>query len=51
MYLDNNDFSGYWIVEYIDVDGTTKKDRFNTDLDAKSFYDELMLEQNTPQFE
>jgi hypothetical protein len=42
MYLDTSDYSGFWIVEYIDNDGTTKKDRFGSDLEAKIFYDTLM---------
>lgn len=49
MYQDNSDFYGYYIVEYIDENGETKKDRFDTDLDAQVFYNELMLERNTPQ--
>jgi hypothetical protein len=51
MYQDNSNMSGYYIVEYIDIDGETKKDTFDTDLDAKVFYDELMSEQNTTQSE
>ena len=51
MYQDNSNMSGYFIVEYIDIDGETKKDIFDTDLDAKVFYDELMSEQNTTQSE
>lgn len=49
MYQDNSDFSGYYIVEYIDENGETKKDRFDTDLDAQIFYNEIILERNTPQ--
>lgn len=51
MYQDNSDFSGYYIVEYIDENGDTKKDRFDTDLDAQEFYLELMQERNTTQSE
>lgn len=51
MYQDNSDFSGYYIVEYIDENGDTKKDRFDTDLDAKEFYLELIQERNTTQSE
>lgn len=51
MYQDNSDFSGYYIVEYIDENGDTKKDRFDTDLDAQEFYFELMQERNTTQSE
>ena len=51
MYQDNSDFSGYYIVEYIDENGDIKKDRFDTDLDAQEFYLELMQERNTTQSE
>lgn len=44
MYMDTSNNSGYWIVEYIDNDGSIKKDTFNTDLDARVFYNTLMLE-------
>jgi hypothetical protein len=43
--------SGYYIVEYIDIDGETKKDKFDTDLDANQFYLELMQERNATQSE
>jgi hypothetical protein len=49
MYQDNSDFSGYYIVEYIDENGEIKKDRFDTDLDAQEFYNEIILERNTTQ--
>ena len=49
MFVDNTNKSGYYIVEFIDNDGLIKTEKFNTDLDAKNFYDELMLEQNSPQ--
>lgn len=49
MYQDNTNMSGYYIVEYVDINGETKKDTFDTDLDARAFYDELILERNTPQ--
>jgi hypothetical protein len=51
MYQDHSDFSGYYIVEYIDENGNTKKDRFDTDIDAQEFYLELMQERNTTQSE
>lgn len=51
MYQDHSDFSGYYIVEYIDENGDTKKDRFDTDLDAQEFYLELMQERNATQSE
>lgn len=51
MYQDHSDFSGYYIVEYIDENGDTKKDRFDTDLDAQEFYLELIQERNTTQSE
>jgi hypothetical protein len=51
MYQDNTNMSGYYIVEYIDTDGQIKKDTFETDLDAKVFYNELMSERNSTQSE
>jgi hypothetical protein len=51
MYQDNTNMSGYYIVEYIDIDGETKKDMFDTDLDARAFYNEIIMERNTPQSE
>lgn len=51
MYQDNTNMSGYYIVEYIDTNGQIKKDTFETDLDAKVFYDELISEQNPTQSE
>ena len=51
MYQDYSDMSGYYIVEYIDENGETKKDRFETDLDAQDFYNEIILERNSPQSE
>ncbi len=51
MYQDNSDMSGYYIVEYIDENGENKKDRFETDLDAQAFYNQIILERNTPQSE
>lgn len=47
MYQDNSNFSGYYIVEYIDENGETRKDQFDTDLEAKEFYNEIILEKNT----
>ena len=44
--MEENNY-GYWIVEYIDNDGNTVKDSFDTDLDAKKFYNELILERQT----
>lgn len=44
MYLDTSNQSGYWIVEYIDHDGTERKDQFDTDLDATEFYNEIISE-------
>jgi hypothetical protein len=49
MYQDNSNMSGYYIVEYIDIDGEIKKETFDTDLSAKTFYNELMLEGTEPQ--
>lgn len=51
MYQDIWNMYGYYIVEYIDNNGETKKDLFNNDLDAQDFYNELMLERNPPQSE
>ena len=51
MYQDIWNMYGYYIVEYIDDNGETKKDLFNNDLDAQDFYNELMLERNPPQSE
>lgn len=51
MYQDNSNMSGYYIVEYVDIDGETKKDMFGTDLAAKQFYLELIEEKNTTQSE
>lgn len=47
MYMDMSDFRGYWVVEYIDIDGEFKKDSFDTDLDAQNFYNILMTERNS----
>lgn len=44
MYIDVSNYSGYWIVEYLDHDGSLQKDQFENDIDAKAFYDELILE-------
>lgn len=49
MYQDNSNFSGYYIVEYIDENGETQKDTFETDLAAQEFYNEIILERNTAQ--
>lgn len=49
MYMETNNMGGYYVVEYIDNNGETKKDRFDTDLDAHIFYQELIKERNTPQ--
>ena len=49
MYQDNTNMSGYYIVEYVDVDGEIKKDIFDTDLDAREFYNEIIMERNAPQ--
>lgn len=48
MDMDNTNY-GYWWVDFINEDGEMERVTFNTDLDAKNFYDELMLERNTPQ--
>jgi hypothetical protein len=44
MFLESDNYYGYWLVEYIDNDGIIKIDRFSTDLEAKKFYNELILE-------
>jgi hypothetical protein len=51
MYQDNSNFSGYYIVEYIDENGETQKDTFETDLAAQEFYNEIILERNSTQSE
>ena len=48
MDMDNTNY-GYWWVDFINEDGEIERVTFNTDLDAKNFYDELILERNTPQ--
>ena len=45
MFQDNTLY-GYWIVEFIDENGQTIKKEFETDLDAREFYNELILEKN-----
>lgn len=49
MFLDTSNMYGYYIVEYIDNDGSIKKDQFGSDIESKIFYEELMLEQTTLQ--
>ncbi len=51
MYQDSSNFSGYYIVEYIDENGETQKDTFETDLAAQEFYNEIILERNSTQSE
>lgn len=51
MFQDPTNMSGYYIVEYIDIDGIIKQETFNTDLEAQEFYNVLILEQNTTQAE
>ena len=48
MDIDNTNY-GYWWVDSINENGERERKVFDTDLSAKSFYDELMLEGNTPQ--
>ncbi len=48
MDMDNTNY-GYWWVDFINENGERERKVFDTDLSAKSFYDELMLEGNTPQ--
>jgi hypothetical protein len=40
MYMDTSDMNGYWIVEYVDENGETIYQRFDTDLEAQNFYRE-----------
>ena len=44
MFLDETDNYGYYKVEYIDHDGSTRVDIFETDLEADKFYKVLMSE-------
>ena len=50
MDMDNTNY-GYWWVDFINENGERERRTFENDLSAKSFYDELMLEQNTTQSE
>jgi hypothetical protein len=50
MDMDNTNY-GYWWVDFINEDGENERITFDNDTLAKNFYDELMLEQNTPQSE
>jgi hypothetical protein len=51
MYLEEGNDMGYYFVEYIDSDGSIKKEKFNTDLDARDFYDQLMSPETPTQSE
>lgn len=46
MYQDDTNY-GYWFVEFIDDNGNTQKQQFETDLQANEFYHVLMLERNS----
>jgi hypothetical protein len=46
MDMDGTNY-GYWWVDFINEIGELERRTFETDLDAISFYDELMLERNT----
>jgi hypothetical protein len=46
MDMDGTNY-GYWWVDFINEDGMLERKMFENDLDAISFYDELMLERNT----
>ena len=48
MDIDNTNY-GYWWVDFINENGERERRTFENDLSAKLFYDELMLEGNTPQ--
>jgi hypothetical protein len=48
MDMDNTNY-GYWWVDFINENGEIERRTFENDLSAKLFYDELILERNTPQ--
>jgi hypothetical protein len=48
MDMDNTNY-GYWWVDFINENGELERVVFENDLSAKSFYNELILERNTPQ--
>lgn len=48
MDMDNTNY-GYWWVDFINENDELERKTFNTDLEAKSFYDELIQERNTTQ--
>jgi hypothetical protein len=48
MDMDNTNY-GYWWVDFINENGERERRTFENDLSAKLFYDELILERNTPQ--
>jgi hypothetical protein len=50
MDMDNTNY-GYWWVDFINVEGEIERITFQNDLSAKTFYDELMSEQNATQSE
>ena len=50
MDIDNTNY-GYWWIDFLNENGEFERRTFDNDTSAKIFYDELMLEQNTPQSE
>jgi hypothetical protein len=50
MYMEQTAY-GYWRVDFINESGDFDSLLFDNDIDAKKFYDELMLEQNPTQSE
>lgn len=48
MDMDNTNY-GYWWVDFINESGEIERQTFDTEWDAKIFYDELILERNTTQ--
>jgi hypothetical protein len=49
MYMEQTAY-GYWRVDFINESGDFDSLLFDNDLLAKVFYDELILERNTTEF-
>jgi hypothetical protein len=49
MAMDNTNY-GYWWVDFINESGEMERITFEDDLSAKNFYNELILERNTTEF-
>ncbi len=48
--MDNTNY-GYWWVDFLNENGERERKTFNNDLDAQDFYNEIILERNSPQSE